>query len=88
MVGAEPDLFEEFGRAIRRNGRVLFEFRFAGFIDEQAPDSAQETIDAFDSFGAPGLGHFERAHEHFVQAKRVGADTRLQDVIGIDDVPA
>ena len=40
-----------------------------------------------DAARAPGLHLFERAHEHFVEAKRIGSVLR-NHVVGIDDVAA
>jgi hypothetical protein len=37
------------------------------------PDAIEEAVHALDALRAPRLGRFERAHEHLVEAHRVGA---------------
>src|SRR5581483_8953796 len=71
--------------ALGRSG--LFVIGFALFVDEQSPDSAKETINTLNSFGAPGLHHLEWTHEHFVKAERVRAKLP-DDGIRIDDIAA
>ncbi len=85
--GGQLDAVEEFRAAVGFGGQGLFEFEFAFFVDEEPPGAAEESVNAFDAFGAPGFHHFERAHEHFVQAEGVGTVV-LQDFVGIDNVLA
>ena len=60
---------------------------FGAVIDDEPPDAIEETEDAVDALHAPRLGGFERAHEHFVEAKRIGT-VFGDDGIGVDDVAA
>ena len=60
-------------------------FTFIGY--GHAPDPGQEAGHAFHTFHLPGLHLFERAHEHFIEAQRIGAVV-LHDVVGVDDVAA
>ena len=46
-----------------------------------------EAPHAMDLGCLPGLDRFQRAHEHLVEAKHIGA-VRADDVIGVDDVAA
>src|SRR5437899_13102552 len=66
---------------------LLFKLRFALFVHEKTPDAAQEAIDPFHTFSAPGLDHFERAQEHFVEAKGIGAEFP-HHVVRVYDVAA
>src|SRR6185295_12462004 len=53
----------------------------------QAPDTSEETVDAFHSRHGPWLGLLERAHEHLITAeaiRTVGGD----DEVGIHHVAA
>ena len=56
-------------------------------IDDHAPDSAQETIDAFDPAHAPRFGRFQRTHEHLVKPHAVGAVVS-NDLVRSNDVAA
>ena len=43
------------GQALGDRREILFELGLAGFIHEQAPGSAQKTVNAFDALCAPGF---------------------------------
>ena len=51
------------------------------------PDALEEAPHPFDPARLPGLHLLERAHEHLVDAQRVGAVV-AHDVVGVDDVAA
>ena len=55
--------------------------------NDHSPNAVEEVADAADAVHIPRLDRFERAHKHFVQAKRVGAVLR-DDVVRVDDVSA
>ena len=60
--------------------------RLAGLlVDEVAPQPLQEPVHADDVGGAPRPLLVERAHEHLVEAQRVGAVVAV-DVVGRDRV--
>lgn len=69
------------------DGGVDFDFVGEVFVGDHPPGAGEEAVDPFDAVHLPGFGGIERAHEHFVEAERIGA-VLLDDVIGIDDVAA
>ena len=83
----EPDLLQQLRAALRFGGQALLELGLALLVHEQAPHPAQETINALDAFGAPGLHHLQRPHEHLVEAEGVGAILG-ENIVGVDDVAA
>ena len=85
--GTQLDLFEGFCAAFRLGGRVLLEFGLAFFIDEQSPYAAEKTVNAFHAFGAPGLHHLQRPHEHFIKPQRIGPEF-VNHFVRIHDVSA
>ncbi len=64
------------------------QFPFAGLIlvHDQTPDAGEKTRDAFHAFHAPRFHLLERAHEHFVAAKRVRA-VLVDHVVGSMTLP-
>jgi hypothetical protein len=57
------------------------------FLEGDAPDAGEEAGDALDALHLPWLHLFERAHEHFVEAQRVGT-VFSNHVIGVHHVAA
>src|SRR4051794_12273623 len=83
----EPHGMQKLAAPARVHSDVLLEFGLGFFIDEQTPDAAEKTVNAFNASGVPWLHHFERPHEHFVKAQGVG--TKVRDYrVRIDDIPA
>ena len=56
-------------------------------VDHEPPAAVEKPADTTDAGGAPGLRRLERAHEHLVEAERVGAEL-LHHGVGVDDVAA
>src|SRR5690606_32030719 len=65
----------------------LFEVGFCLLVHTQSPHPAEKTIYPFHPFGIPWLHHFQRAHEHLIEAERIRS-ILLQNVIGVDYVSA
>ena len=57
------------------------------FLEGHAPDAGEEAGNALDALHAPGFHLFERAHEHFVEAQRVGS-VFVDDVVRVHHVAA
>src|SRR6266567_985934 len=81
----ELDLLQQLSGALRFRTQVLLELGLAGFINEQTPNLTKETINALDAFRAPRFDHLQRAQEHFIEAKSIGAILGYH-VVGIDYV--
>ena len=54
-------------------------------VGEEGPDPVQELPGAFHTLGTPGLGDFQRSHEHLIQPEGVRA-VLFHDIAGIDHV--
>ncbi len=61
--------------------------RVAALVDEQPPGAVEEPMRAFYTARAPRFDLLERPHEHLVEPKRVGAETR-DDLVRVDDIAA
>src|SRR2546430_2115729 len=85
--GMELDFIEEVDAALGFGSEVLLELGFTLFVHKQAPDAAEEAVNALDPFGVPGFDHFEGAEEHFVEAKRIRSEFP-HHVVRIDYVSA
>src|SRR5690606_17609286 len=66
-------------------GRLLILYRPVSIVKEKPPSFFKETGYAFNAFGIPGFGHFNRAQEHLIESECIGPISR-NDVIGVDDI--
>ena len=74
----KADQVEEPGRFVRRSvasgddrGGLLV-IRLSFLVDEQTPDTAQESVHAFHSLSVPRFGVLQWSHEHFIETERIG----------------
>ena len=72
------------GRRIVANRRMN-SHSFCLVVDNHPPQPIKKTEDAVNPVHVPRLHLLERAHKHFVEAKRISPVFR-DDRIGIDDV--
>ena len=60
---------------------------FPHVITLMPPDAVEEITDPAHALHAPGLGRFERAHAHLIEAERIGPVV-ADHVVGVHDIPA
>ena len=79
---------DHLGLGIARDvGDALVELVFFAWGDEELPAFGEEAVDAGDAGCIPRLDLIERAHEHLIEAQRVGAEI-AHDIVGVDDIAA